>query len=82
MNIDACAVLPLLQEPVIMADVPASQPAPQRKRLALKPRDPEAAARLEAERQAQLASKVRCVLLASGQARRSRAALGGGGAYD
>ncbi|KAL4457646.1 hypothetical protein ABPG75_012511 [Micractinium tetrahymenae] len=40
-----------------MADAPAPQPAPQRKRLALKPRDPEAAARLEAERQAHLASK-------------------------
>ncbi|KAL4442924.1 hypothetical protein ABPG77_008415 [Micractinium sp. CCAP 211/92] len=40
-----------------MADASAPQPAPQRKRLALKPRDPEAAARLEAERQAHLASK-------------------------
>lgn len=49
----------LLQESEIMADAPAPQTAPQRKRLALKPRDPEAAARLEAERQAHLASKVR-----------------------
>lgn len=50
-----------------MADASAPQPAPQRKRLALKPRDPEAAARLEAERQAHLASKVRRTSLRSGQ---------------